>query len=63
VRLTQTNLASRGAFVGPSEFKGMIRPKVKLRVLSLIHNAHTAATDLLDDVVMRDGLADERVGA
>jgi len=29
----------------------------RMRVLSLIHNAHAAATELLDDAVVRDGLA------
>ena len=27
----------------------------RMRVLSLIHNAHAAATELLDDAVVRDG--------
>jgi hypothetical protein len=30
----------------------------KLGVLGLVDNTHPTATDLLDDVVMRDGLAD-----
>ena len=33
---------------------------VQLDVLSLVHNAHTAAK-FLDDPIMGDGLADERV--
>ena len=28
------------------------------RVLSLVHHTHTAAPELLDDAVVRDGLAD-----
>jgi hypothetical protein len=32
---------------------------MKPGVLGLIHNAHTAATYLLDDAVVRDGLANE----
>jgi hypothetical protein len=31
-------------------------------VLSLVHHTHAATTELLDDAVMRYGLADERVG-
>ena len=33
----------------------------KLSVLSFINNAHAAAPELLEDAVVRDGLADERV--
>src|SRR5262245_47977127 len=32
---------------------------VQPRVLSLINDTHPAATEFLDDAVMRDGLADE----
>ena len=31
---------------------------MKPRVFSFVHNAHTAATELLDDAVVRDGLTD-----
>jgi hypothetical protein len=34
----------------------------KIRVLSLVNNAHPAATELFDDAVMRDGTADGRLG-
>ena len=33
---------------------------MELGVFGLIHHTHTAATELFDDAVMRDGLADER---
>jgi len=28
-------------------------------ILSLVHHAHSAAADFLDDAVMRDGLTDQ----
>jgi hypothetical protein len=31
----------------------------KLRVLGFVNHAHTATAELLDDAVVRDGLADE----
>jgi hypothetical protein len=31
----------------------------KASVLGLIHNTHPSTTELLDDAVMRDGLADQ----
>jgi hypothetical protein len=33
------------------------------RVFGSINDTHTATTKFLDDAVVRDGLADERVGA
>ncbi len=38
-------------------------PTMESRVLSLVNNAHPAAPELLDDAVVRNGLADERVCA
>jgi hypothetical protein len=38
------------------EFQGY--KSAELGVLGLVHNAHAAATQLLDDAVVRDGLAD-----
>ena len=35
---------------------------IEFDVLGLVHNTHTATTEFLDDAVMRDGLADERIG-
>jgi hypothetical protein len=35
---------------------------VKLGVLSLVHNTHAAATELFQNAVVRNALADERVG-
>ena len=32
--------------------------EMKARVLGLVHNTHPAAAELLDDAVVRDGLAD-----
>jgi hypothetical protein len=32
---------------------------IKARVLSLVDDAHTAAAELFDHAVMRDGLSDE----
>ena len=32
------------------------------RVLGLVHYAHPAPTEFVEDAVMRDGLSDERVG-
>ena len=34
----------------------------KFGVLGLVHDTHPAAAQLLDDAVVRDGLADERCG-
>ncbi len=36
---------------------------MELGVLSLVHNTHAAAAELFHDAVVRDGLADERVGS
>jgi len=35
---------------------------MQARVFGLVHHAHPAPAQLLDDAVMRDGLSDERVG-
>ena len=35
---------------------------MQARVFGLVHHAHPAPAQLLDDSVMRDGLSDERVG-
>ena len=35
---------------------------MQARILGLIHHTHPAATQLLDDAVMGDGLSDEGVG-
>jgi len=32
-------------------------------IFSLVHHAHPAATQLVDDAVVRDGLADHGIGA
>ena len=42
------------------EFQG--NEAMEFGVFGLIHDTHTATAELLDDAVMRDGLADERVG-
>jgi hypothetical protein len=44
-----------GYFVG-QEFQG--NKPAELHILSLVDNAHAAATQLLDDAVVRDSLAD-----
>ena len=36
---------------------------VELHVLGFVDHTHAAATELLDDAVVRNGLADQRVGA
>jgi hypothetical protein len=35
---------------------------MKASVLGFVDDTHTAATELLEDTVVRDGLSDERVG-
>src|SRR5262245_42670683 len=42
------------------EFQG--DKAVQARVLGLVNHTHTATTKLLDDAVVRNGLADERLG-
>jgi hypothetical protein len=34
----------------------------ELGVFSLVHHTHTAAPEFIDDAIVRDGLADQRVG-
>ena len=36
---------------------------IELGVFGLVDHTHAAAAELLDDAVVRDGLADERIGA
>ena len=47
-----------GYFVG-QEFQGY--ETEELDVLSLVDDAHTAAAELFDDAIVRDGLADHGV--
>jgi len=57
---TAEGLRVVGEFVG-KELEGDVA--AELEVFRLIHNAHTSATDLLDDAVVRDGLADHSESA
>src|SRR5580692_5267628 len=49
-------------------FRNLVRQElqddkaVQLYVLSLVNHTHTTTAELFDDAVVRDGLADERVG-
>src|SRR5262245_30256206 len=49
-----------GEVHGRKEFQS--NETAKLGVLCLIDHPHPAAAEFLDDAVMRDGLADERLG-
>jgi len=46
-------------FIG-KEFQG--NKTVQARVFGFVHDTHAAPAELLDNAVMRDGLADERLG-